>query len=105
MKNSMPLKHINKLINELPSAIKFKHDGINTIYELHISKVDTTWRICYANRDSKATMIVPELEAEEALYVNATGTDFIDVVRSMLTLLKQIEHYIVHTVPVMNIQC
>ena len=98
-------KHINKLINELPSAIKFKHDSINTIYQLNISKVDTTWRICYANSDSKATMIVPELEAEEALYVNTTGTNFIDVVRDMLTLLKQIEPYIVCTVPVMNNQC
>ena len=101
----MPLKHINKLINELPSAIKFKHDGIDTIYELHISKVGTTWRICYANSDSKATMIVPELEAEEALYVNTTGTNFIDAVRDMLNLLKQIEPYIVYIVPVMNSQC
>lgn len=98
-------KHINKLINELPSAIKFNHDSINTIYELHISKDVTMWRICYANRDSNATMVVPELEAEEPLYVNITGSDFIDVVRGMLTLLKQIEHYIVYTVPVMNIQC
>lgn len=97
-------KHINKLINELPIAIKFNHDSVNTIYYLYIYKVNDIWRICYATCDTKVIMIVSELEAEEVIYVDIKDTDFINAVQGMVTLLKQIEHYIVYIGPVMNIQ-